>query len=227
LANDIGESEEWTEVIEALEADETPEDRVGWKERLEAAKERNKQVYKETRLAALALVSTARILFGGNAQEAEVDVPEIVQGVETMRPSDDSALSQPFPPKPFPFLRLPIELQVHVLRCLPLLKPSKTAHLYPSLNSSSAPSEFDPDALSSPLTESQFLRILSHCAARQTLTTERRIVTAQSVGQVPSLNPQRAKPTWADQGEAGGEGWEEWFLRSTGCDRFERAGSLR
>lgn len=228
LANDIGEAaEEWTEVIEELETKEIAEDRTGWKERLEAAKERNKQVYKETRLTALSLVSTARILFGGNAQEAKVDVSEIVQHVETTRPSDNSALSQPFPFKPFPFLRLPIELQVHVLRCLPLLRPSKTAHLYPSLDSSSPLPQVDPDTLSSPLTESQFLRILSHCAARQTLTTERRIVAAQSAGQVPSLNPQRAKPTWADQNEAGGEGWEEWFLRSTGCDRFERAGSLR
>ena len=229
LANDEAEPERWKEVTEALAVEETEEDRLKWKERLEAAKERNKQVYKETRLSALSLVSTARVLFGGNAQEAQVNVSEILEGVESRRPGDQNSMQQ-FPPQPFPFLRLPIELQVHVLRCLPLLRPSQSAHLYPSLNADApSPSLLDPATLSSPLTESQFLRILSHCANRSTLKMESRIVEAQIAGRAPSLNATRARPAWAEKknGEMGGEGWEEWFLRSTGCDRFERAGSLR
>ncbi|GAA5915647.1 uncharacterized protein JCM6883_000704 [Sporobolomyces salmoneus] len=230
-ANDEGESEEWREVIDALEAEETEEDRTGWKEKLEAAKERNKQVYKETRLTALSLVSAARVLFGGNACEAQIDVSEILEEVDSSRPGSTVTGSRSFSsPQPFPFLRLPIELQVHVLRCLPLLRPSRLAHLYPSLDSA-CPIEVDPSTLSSPLTEAQFLRILSHCANRSTLKTEIRIVEAQLAGSAPSLNSTRARPAWAERqnnGEAGGgNGWEEWFLRSTGCDRFERAGSLR
>ncbi|GAA5959856.1 hypothetical protein JCM3765_000621 [Sporobolomyces pararoseus] len=229
LANDEPEPEQWKEITEALGMEETEEDRSKWKERLEAAKERNKQVYKETRLSALSLVSTARVLFGGNAREAQVDVSEILEGVESRRPGDQNSM-QLFPPQPFPFLRLPIELQVHVLRCLPLLRPSRSAHLYPSLDSNTpSPALLDPATLSSPLTESQFLRILSHCANRSTLQMESRIVEAQIAGRAPSLNANRVRPAWAENnnGELGGEGWEEWFLRSTGCDRFERAGSLR
>ncbi|GAA5928342.1 uncharacterized protein JCM15063_003855 [Sporobolomyces koalae] len=225
LANTEDEPMLWQEVTSALEAGEGEEDRIGWKERLEAAKERNKQVYKETRLAALSLVSAARILFGGNAREAGVDVSEIVKGVDSRRPQEQD-VSQPFPPTPFPFLRLPIELQVHVLRCLALLRPSRVAHLYPPLDPTLPHRLVEPGTLSSPLTESQFLRILSHCAQRSTMTIERRIAEAQEAGAVPSLKNVGARPAWAVQSEPGGEGWEDWFLRSTGCDRFERAGSL-
>lgn len=258
--DDDDDPERWTSVVRELESTESERDRNrrgGWKERLGAATERNKAVHAETRLAALALVSTARILFGGNAREAAIDVSEIVRDVDATRPgarpscadllapSDTRIRRQP----PFPFLRLPIELQMHVLRCHLLVKPSRLAHLYPPLDDSpgEAPSssravldDDDDDASlraigSSPLTESQFLRILSHCANRSTLETEIRIVAARSAGTAPSLNHDaaRAKPAWARQqsdnadGQGAGDAWEEWYLRSTGCDRFERAGSLR
>lgn len=241
LANDEGDPEQWRATNDALEAEETEEDQAGWKERLEAAKERNKQVYRETRLAALSLVSTARVLFGGDAIEARVDVAEIVAGVDSSRPDSQQQHknASSFPARPFPFLRLPIELRVHVLRCLPLLHPSSIAHHYPSLDSeprdpaplSAAAAAAATPTLSSPLTESQFLRVLAHCANRSTLATEARIVAAQRAGRAPSLlDPTTrapTKPAWAEAGEGSGEGWEEWFLRATGCDRFERAGSLR
>ncbi|GAA6010682.1 hypothetical protein JCM11491_002894 [Sporobolomyces phaffii] len=240
LANDEGDPEQWRATNDALEAEESEEDQAGWRERLEAAKERNKQVYRETRLAALSLVSTARVLFGGDAIEARVDVAEIVAGVDSSRPDSQQqhVSASSFPARPFPFLRLPIELRVHVLRCLPLLHPSSIAHHYPSLDSeardpaplSAAAAAVTP-TLSSPLTESQFLRVLAHCANRSTLATEARIVAAQRAGRAPSLlDPTTrapTKPAWAEPGEGSGEGWEEWFLRATGCDRFERAGSLR
>ncbi|GAA5878957.1 hypothetical protein JCM16303_007243 [Sporobolomyces ruberrimus] len=230
LANVEADPEQWQDITSALESRLGEDEPTTWKERLEAAKERNKQVYKETRLSALSLVSTARVLFGGNPHEAQIDIAEILEGVDASRPSDTSSTNS-FPPRPFPFLRLPIEIQVHILRCRPLLNPSRLAHLYPSLDPSAPlPTGLEPNTRSSPLTESQFLRILSHCANRSTLKTEARIVEAQLAGRPPSLNPGRARPAWAEQSnneDGGGEGWEEWFLRSTGCDRFERAGSLR
>ncbi|GAA5919903.1 hypothetical protein JCM6882_004743 [Rhodosporidiobolus microsporus] len=205
LANEEGDDEQWSEVNAALSAQEDEAEGSEWKEQLEVAKRRNKKVFEETRLAALGLVAKTRILLGGNAQEGDSTLPET-----------------------FPFLRLPIELQVHILRCSLLLNPSRQAHLFPPISSSPEAPHLTNAILSSPLTESQFLRIVAHCASRSTLETERRIASAHAAGQAPSLNQQREAPLRGDgAGEKPsrnpGDGWEDWVLRTTGCDRFERA----
>lgn len=223
FANEDEDEEEldplrWREVEKALEEQESEEDVEGWKERLEIAKGRNKTVFRETRLAALGLLARARVLFAGNPREADVDVEAIRRQVETLSNPDQS----PSPPslRPFPFLSLPIEIQVHVLRCSVLLSPSSTAHLY-------SPPTSNPPTSSSPLTEPQFLRVLSHAADRTTLAREANLLRAQLAGTVPSIAPKL--DTWeykdgrslgvVDREEAV---WEEWMLKSTGCDRFER-----
>lgn len=206
LANEEGDDERWQSVNEELLEQEEGQDWSDWKERLEEAKRRNQQAYRETRLAALRLVGPARILFGGNAVEEE-------NGDE----------------RSFPFLRLPIELQVHVLRCLMLLHPSSVAHLYPSTRSDAAPPPAPKTRLlSAPLTESQFLRLIAYSASRPTLTTSRRIALAHLAGSAPSLNGPSGTGSWKKQAEDrdAGDGWEEFFLRQTGCDRFERASPL-
>lgn len=207
LANDEGDDERWQAVNEALLAQEEGQDWSDWKDRLEEAKRRNQQAYRETRLAALRLVGPARILFSGNAVEEE-------GGNE----------------RGFPFLRLPIELQVHVLRCLMLLDPSSVAHLYPSTHATPPvhAASTGTRQLSSPLTEAQFLRLVAYAASRSTLTTERRIALAHAAGEAPSINGARGASSWRKQAgdRDAGDGWEEFFLRQTGCDRFERASPL-
>ncbi|KPV75365.1 uncharacterized protein RHOBADRAFT_53350 [Rhodotorula graminis WP1] len=210
LANGDAGDEQWGAVNAALAAGEEEElgDEAAEKARVQEALKRNQRVYRETRFAALRLAAPARILFGGNARELE-------EGK-----SDDGS---------FPFLRLPIELQVHVLRCLVLLSPSRAAHLYPTLSRPLSTSFHSSDTLSSPLTEPQFLRLLAHCASRPTLLTERRIAAAHAAGEAPSLNAASGSKTWtkpSDDAQDPQGGWEEWFLRSTGCDRFERAAPL-
>ncbi|GAA5843576.1 hypothetical protein JCM11251_007121 [Rhodosporidiobolus azoricus] len=208
LANEDGDDEQWAEVNSTLIAQEQDGAGEDWKEQLEMAKKRNTRVFEETRSAALGLLAKTRVLLGGNAQEGESGSPHV-----------------------FPFLRLPIELQVHILRCSLLLKPSRQAHLYPPLSSSSSTTLLpsDDNALSSPLTEGQFLRLIAHCASRSTLETERRIASAHDAGQVPSLNqqigglPSRGDAEREKPSKNAGDGWEDWVLRTTGCDRFERA----
>lgn len=222
-ANEEGDDERWEAVNAPLLAKEEGEETGDWKAQLEAALKRNQRVYQETKMAARRLAATARVVFGGNTVEAE--------STEEEERSD---------PTVFPFLRLPIELQVHVLRCFLLLTPSTTAHLYPSTTSSSSCSSSAAISTSSvgtilscPLTESQFLRIIAHCASRSTLETGRRIAAAHAAGEAPSLNTGRtASSSSAAAGRAeskdqdAGVAWEDWFLRSTGCDRFERAARM-
>lgn len=222
FANEEEDEEEldphgWKEVEKALEEQEGEEDVEGWRERLEIAKGRNKTVFRETRLAALGLLARARVLFAGNPREADVNVEAIRRRVETLSNTDTS--TSPPPPRPFPFLALPIEIQVHILRCSVLLSPSSTAPLYspPTL----------PNLSSSPLTEPQFLRVLSHAADRTTLAREASFVRARIAGTVPSIAPRRQTWEYKDERNAGALDteeavWEEWMLRSTGCDRFER-----
>lgn len=234
-ANDEVDEEEWGEVVAALEAEESEGDRSGWKESLEQAKERNKKVLKETRLAALGLLAKGRVLFGGNPHEPEVDARAIRRGVEALDTRDDPYAPNGRPSSsslndtPFPFLRLPIELQVHVLRCSLLLNPSTTAHLYPPLNDSrhSASPSSARAALASPLTEHQFLNLLAHCASSASLQIELRI--AEAGGRVASLKDKhgRQEDSWAEPGLSGagsgsGTAWEDWVLRKVECDRFAR-----
>lgn len=213
---------------EALEAAETEEDRDGWKERLEVAKERNKTVLKETRLAALGLLAKGRVLFGRNPREPEVDAGTIRRGVEGLDTREDPYALKTFPSlstSAFPFLRLPIELQVHILRCSLLLYPSHAAHLYQQPLSSHNPSPPLPslEILSSPLTEHQFLNLLAHCASSSTLGIEMRIAAAGD--RVPSLKQSTGwrQDSWAGERASGsGSAWEDWVLRKTECDRFAR-----
>lgn len=211
--------EEWKEVVAGLSVG--GQESENWEEQLEVVKERNKTVLKETRLAALGLLAKGRVLFGGNPHEPPIDAGAIRRGVEHLDPRDDLSSAPKrtnFGSSHFPFLHLPIELQVHILRCSLLLKPSSVAHLYPALDSRSAPSSTL--TLSSPLTEHQFLNVLAHCASSVTLGTEMRI--SEAGGRVASL-----KHGWGQQdswtgAESGGTGWEEWVLRKTECDRFVR-----
>lgn len=221
------EQKEWKEVTDALEAAETEEDLEGWKERLELAKERNKTVLKETRLAALGLLAKGRILFGGNPREPEVDAGAIRRGVEDLDTREDPYSTKSpssLPNSAFPFLRLPIELQVHVLRCCLYLRPSHAAHLYHPLSSNSAsPLLPSPETLSSPLTEHQFLNLLAYCASSSTLSIEIRIAAAG--GRVPHLKQSKGwqQDQWAGEEASGsGSAWEDWVLRKTECDRFAR-----
>ncbi|KAM0787745.1 hypothetical protein ACM66B_003802 [Microbotryomycetes sp. NB124-2] len=137
-----------------------------WRSELDAAQRRNKIVLRETRTAALSALAAGRVLFGGNAREGQN--------------TDERA---------FPFTRLPVELRVHVLRCLVLLRPSLYALTYPPLSSgrvlSSTTSASQGLQPSSPLTERQFLLLLEHCASPSSLATEIRITNL--TGKVPSL----------------------------------------
>ncbi|KAM0750492.1 hypothetical protein T439DRAFT_326456 [Meredithblackwellia eburnea MCA 4105] len=238
MANESGDDKLWSEELAKLESSELTEDLEGWEMRLERATERNKRVYKATRDAALRLLPQARVLFGGDAREREVDVASIREGVENMLSSTSSTNShwattaqQPI----FPFLRLPIELRVHVLRCSLLLHPSKDAHLYPPVSHKlSSPPIPIPDAstISSPLTESQFLHVLAFASSPETLATEVKIAQAEASGKAPvtaSLNgfENGAKRFGQESPKAGtagdGRGWQEWALREMRCDRFARA----
>lgn len=222
-ANDVPPEDEWKEFIADLEAKEP--DTGDWKEKLEVAKERNKTVLKETRLAALGLLAKGRVLFGGNVREPAVDVGAIrkrVEDLDTRQASYSSDRPSPFEASRFPFLHLPIELQVHILRCSLLLRPSTVAHLYPSLDGKT-PSPSTSPVLSSPLTEHQFLNLLAHCASSATLQTEIRI--SEAGGRVPSLKHAHGwrQDSFAETGSAeSGTAWEDWVLRKTECDRFAR-----
>lgn len=192
----------WSHVVDPLRslAEASGEDFHEWDARLKAALDRNRLAWLGTRRAALALLGPARICFGGNAQEA------IANGT-------DEATDWPAAAS-FPFLRLPVEVQVHVLRCLLFLLSSPSTN---PVSSSSTPSRTADAAL----TEPQFLRVLGHSSSRRTLAVERQIALAQ--GLAPSLNGASGggmKQQTADERDPA-SGWEAWYLRATGCDRFE------
>lgn len=194
MANDVAEDDASAPSDPApISPDEAGEGLQDWNTRFEQAMRRNRTAWLETRRSALALAAPTRILFGGEPRERS--------------PADSPAADGSFP-----FLRLPVEVQVHVLRCLALLRPSAVAHLYPG--SSTTLTE-----LLSPVSEGQFLRILAHCASGATLALERRIATAG--GAMPSLLSDAGTKTWKPLGSEPdpSSGWEEWFLRSTECDR--------
>lgn len=188
-----------TEALQT-QAEESGEDFHDWESRLKAALGRNRSAWLATRRAALGLLGPARICFGGNAQEATpIEAGGAADGEETA---------------PFPFLQLPVEVQVHVLRSLLFL-------LSPPPPRYDVASTTEPPATRAALTEAQFLRILGHSSSRRTLAIERQIALAQ--GSAPSLNGSshaKAKPHLADESDPA-SGWEEWYLRVTGCDRFE------
>lgn len=192
----------WSHVVDPLRslAQASGEDFHDWDARLKAALDRNRLAWLATRRAALALLGPARICFGGNAQEAIA----VEAGEATAWPAA----------APFPFLRLPVEVQVHVLRCLLFLLSS-----LPTIDAAaSSPASHAGDAA---LTESQFLRILGHSSSRRTLAIERQIVLTQ--GLAPSLNGTSGvgtKQQTADEPDPA-SGWEAWYLRATGCDRVE------
>ncbi|GAA5981629.1 hypothetical protein JCM10908_004545 [Rhodotorula pacifica] len=188
-------------VTESLqgEAEAAGENFHDWDARLKAALMRNRAAWLATRRAALALLGPSRICFGGQPQTPDSDGT-----VETtIRQEADI----------FPFLHLPVEVQVHILRCLLFL-------VSPTTSSSNAAPNSEQSVLSAALTEAQFLRVLAHASSRATLAIERRIATAG--GAAPSLNGVSHAGSW--QRSAGDEdpasGWEEWFLLATGCDRF-------
>ncbi|KAI5480451.1 hypothetical protein MNV49_000604 [Pseudohyphozyma bogoriensis] len=193
----VGELEE--EERKWAESEEV-ETGAAWRQRLTTALERNRRVLKETRHAALALLPKARIIFGGSPVERPVDVEGIRRGVEALSDGSQPGWSDATSSATFPFLRLPIELQVHVLRMSLLLKPSSDAHLYPpssSPSSSLPPPNHNVSATtsiqSSPLTESQFLRLLSYASTRTTLLRESQIVE----GRVPTINNDAYKGLFA------------------------------
>ncbi|SCZ99284.1 BZ3500_MvSof-1268-A1-R1_Chr3-1g05924 [Microbotryum saponariae] len=256
FANELGEAKQtvWADVIAELEAEdeETDEERASLKDRFERAKEMNKIVLKETRLAALGLLAKARVLFGQQSH----GISAISQATDRSPSSTSSPNSRvEFAPSRdyFAFQHLPIEIRIHILRCTLDARPSSTAHRY-----TRCPSEFlnpiSPEdgrpVLTSPLTEMQFLSILDYSASRQTLQTEIRLASAQ----IPSLaghhkgkkfgsagfstdpsrghshrpangtgNGDRSGSATTGSTEDGEEVWAEWFLRATGCDRFQRS----
>ncbi|KAK4046982.1 hypothetical protein OIV83_005668 [Microbotryomycetes sp. JL201] len=199
-----------------------------WRAELAAAQERNKIVLRETRTAALAALAAGRILFGGNARQGQC--------------AEESA---------FPFTELPVELRVHVLRCLVMLKPSVHASTYPSksstrskpdLSSSQSLSPRQKAYLCCPLTERQFLLLLEHCASSSSLATEIRIVNL--TGKVPSLkqtlhhgytNARQSLSSASSMVTSGGndrEGtrsrpgeWDEWTSSGAG-ERLEEAAAM-
>ncbi|GAA5861566.1 hypothetical protein JCM3774_002628 [Rhodotorula dairenensis] len=187
---------EATESLRA-QAEESGEDFHDWDVRLKAALGRNRSAWLATRRAALGLLGPARICFGGNAVDGS------------------GRAADPQEPAPFPFLQLPVEVQVHVLRCLLfLLSPAPTRSDTPSASYKS------PTARAA-LTEAQFLRILGHSSSRRTLAIERQIALAH--GSAPSLNAilhAKSRQYLVDEPDPA-SGWEEWYLRATGCDRYE------
>ncbi|SCV74030.1 BQ2448_6462 [Microbotryum intermedium] len=250
FANELGEAEQmvWADVIAELEAEdeETDEERASLKDRFERAREMNKTVLKETRLAALGLLAKARVLFGHQSHV----ISSTLQGMEgSSSPPSSSRESTPSRDH-FAFQQLPIEIRIHVLRCTLDTRPSSTAHRYslpPPEFLSPASCEDGRPVLVSPLTEMQFLSVLDYSASRQTLQTEIRLASAQ----VPSLaghhkgkefgpagfstelsrwgehvfvngNGHRGSVPTASTGD-GEDAWAEWFLRATGCDRFQRS----
>lgn len=163
--------------------------------RVKEALQRNRTAWLETRKAALGIVAPARVLFGGDARDASAPDAESPRGT-------------------FPFFRLPVEVQVHILRCLLLITPSSVAHTY------SEPTELRPPRLAA-LTEAQFLRVLAYSASSATLANEVRIGSTR--GTMPSLNSNEGTKSWKTDGtgEDADSGWEEYFLRATSCDRFD------
>ncbi|KAL8292576.1 hypothetical protein RQP46_001188 [Phenoliferia psychrophenolica] len=192
LANEDGDFEKWKDEIREMESEVGTTQDVGWAAALAVATQRNQRMLKETRLAALGLLAKARVLFAANPHEPELDVAELRRGIEALSSSSSHSPRSSPPSQTFPFLRLPIELQVHVLRRTLFLRPSPTAHLYPPLTSKSPRPFPPPDSQhSSVLTEQQFLQILSHAASTATLEVERKIAEADEAGagaQVASLN---------------------------------------
>lgn len=192
-ADDTGMKADWAEILAELELEEARNGGVDneWKDGLTRGLERNRRLFRETRICALGMLGKGRVLFGGRPREGEEETA-------------------------FPFLRLPIELQVHVYRCSLLLDPSNEAHLYTRRPSPPFPS---PSILSSPLTESQFLHLLAHVASEDTFATEIRLATPKAVegeeGRV--LGGGTGKVGMNERGE---ESWAEWALWSVGCDRF-------
>lgn len=221
LANEDGDEDEWRDALKEMQAGEVAEQVETWRADLVKATERNKRVLQQTRAAALSLLAIARVLFAGNPHELDDDVDHLGEGVEAL-----ATISPGRPPPPprdtFPFKRLPIEIQVHVLRALQ--PPSHDAAFYPPLSGAAT----HPAGTSlSPLTEQQFLRLLAYAADRHTLATEIQIVHAQ--GEVATLNgfQNGRREDWKGRERAGdvgqGKGWEEWVLGRVGCDRFQRA----
>lgn len=214
------------------------------KEVFEEAKRRNKVVLQDTRDAALSLLGPARILFCANPRTPKTDVELVRRTVENLKVGGLISPTTPPNPPSFPFLRLPVEIRVNILRCYLLLESSSLAHLYPTITSSSSPSSSPPPSsasasastppppvLSSPLTEAQFLSVLFYASDRTTFSTE--IQLLDRAGKFPSINQlssgwqdaaSNAMGLGVDLDTAEEEGiWEDWMLEKTGCDRFERA----
>ena len=189
--------EGWKEILEEMREEEEREGGVdeGWKEGLREGLERNRRLLGETREAALSILGRGRILFGGNPTEGEQEGA-------------------------FAFLRLPIELQVNVYRCSLLLTPSTEAHHYTHSSSRPSPPSFPSSRiLSSPLTETQFLHLLSHVGSSSTLAEEIRLARPEEVESDP-LNLGGMRGMALSVNERGEESWAEWVLWRIGCDRF-------
>lgn len=239
FANDDDIGAEWDSVVQELEEEEKlaeEEEKKGkqggdedaetsWRDKMEEAKSQNKRVFRETRLAALGMLAKTRVIFAGNPREPDFDASSIRKDVERLGLVGNTQTTNPI--KPFPFLRLPIELQVHVLRCSLLLRPSSDAHTYPPLFNSTTATPItltgpSTPIFSSPLTESQFLQVLEHGAHRLTLHTEARLANGARSAATTGSAPFVESTFGGRRGSADEEGWEQWMLAETGCDRFDR-----
>lgn len=217
---------EWREAMARMNSEKpaaAAEVNDDWEEELASALSRNKKVGIETRRIACNLLPIARILFGGNVRERTSDVAgEIIDSVGQLHlgsttgssttpiinpPSQPSSLTPPSTIQtPFPFLRLPVELQINILRSIPLLTPSHYAHHYPPYHSSTPPPTkiLDDGTLSSILTEQQFLAILAYATSAIKFEHEMSIATVKT-----------------RQGKVL-DSWAHYFLKTTKCDRFMR-----
>lgn len=150
------------------EGDSRP-DRLSWSKALNEALQDNKQLQRAVQRTALQLLPIARILV--HAKEPVLSARVIRDQVEAI--SDSSSLAAPVrclsisqspTPQitPFPFLRLPSELQTQIMRSLTRLMAISFRSRIPQSLSSSGRNH----AFVYPLTETQFLNVIAYASRR-------------------------------------------------------------
>jgi phosphoglycolate phosphatase-like HAD superfamily hydrolase len=244
LANESTDEDQEEEEEEDVEPDKSGSEYTA---ELVAALERNQRLRLAVRKAALSLLPVARVLVNARpAPEPEQSLPlppaaasststmtmdDVFEQVDGRPPWDAAkaktqAQTQSQAPKPFPYNRLPPELKIHVLRAVGMLNPVPLPPTPPPRQPRSHPhhphdrSQHPHDhhqQLASPLTETQFLRILKHAADRSTLGHYFRNDTERQAW----LRAAAATGVWTRDVEAVEDAIDR-FLQRVNCDTWER-----
>ena len=233
LANDEVEAGDDGQTFDLARLEEAaaPITPATWREPLRDALDRNASLLRATRQEAASLLACARVVLMV-APEVHPDAATIRQQVERFSLSDTS----PPADAPFPFLRLPVELQQHILRFVPLAKRDR-AFQRGGVPASLLSTSDDDSQTFSALSERQFLRVLDYARSRQTLRREivihnnvRREARARGPGKSPTskrppaIGP-RPRMSSAMYPSARSQCLEH-FLATTLCDRWEPTNSI-